>query len=118
MSVVIASVTLFVILTFLIIGMNTFSGEDAFSAAITSSLSVVAGFSINRRARQMEKLAGAILEEKIAAMVKLYNEILNRSGSTTLGLDDELNAKKISERRTQAAETKNQAKAIVDTLVN
>ena len=110
MSVVIASVTLFVILTFLIIGMNTFSGEDAFSAAIASSLSVAAGFTINKRARQMENIDGAILEEKVAAMVKLYNEILNRSGNTALGLDDELTAETITKKRNQAAETKNQVK--------
>ncbi len=110
MSVVIASVTLFVILTFLIIGMNTFSGEDAFSAAIASSLSVAAGFTINKRARQMENIDGAILEEKVAAMVKLYNEILNRSGNAALGLDDELTAEAITKKRNQAAETKNQVK--------
>ena len=110
MSVVIASVTLFVILTFLIIGMNTFSGEDAFSAAIASSLSVAAGFTINKRARQMENIDGAILEEKVAAMVKLYNEILNRSGNAALGLDDELTAETITKKRNQAAETKNQVK--------
>ena len=105
MSVVIASVTLFVVLTFLIIGMNTFSGEDAFSAAIASSLSVVAGLSINKRARQMENLDGALLEEKVAAMVELYNDIVNKSGKSALGLDDELTAETIRDRRTK---TKNQ----------
>ena len=105
MSVVVASITLLTILIFLIIGMNTFSGEDAFSAAVASSLSVAAGFSVNKRARQLESLDGAVLEEKVAAMAKMYNDIVNKSGNL-FGLNDKLSVENISKIRKRTAETK------------
>jgi hypothetical protein len=95
-SVLLATFALLVVLTFLILGMNTFSSEDAFSAALTSTLSVITGFLVNLRARKTQFLDASLIEKKVNQMLKLYLDLSKHSGNITP--DDELNLQGLNKR--------------------
>ena len=95
-SVLLAPLVLLVVLTFLILGMNTFSSEDAFSAALTSTLSVITGFLVNLRARKTQFLDASLIEKKVKQMLKLYLDLSKHSGNITP--DDELNLQGLNKR--------------------
>ena len=95
-SVLLATFALVVILVFLIVGMNTFSSDDIFSATLTSSLSVLTGVLVNLRTRKIQFLDKSLIEKKVNEMVKMYIDLSKPYGDITP--EDELNLKKIKER--------------------
>ena len=85
--VILSSISLIVLVAFLIVGMRVFTDSDPFSAGITSALTVIAGISLNLR-NGLEALGDSsdlqILVDKIIAS---YRKMQSADG---ISLDDKL----------------------------
>ena len=84
--VAISSLSLLVLVAFLIVGMQVFTDSDPFSAGITSGLTVIAGLSLNLR-NGLQALDGSNFQILVDKIIADYRAMQRADG---ISLDDKL----------------------------
>ena len=87
-SVLISSMSLFVLISFLIVGMSVFTKQDGFSAGITSGLSIIiAGVSVNFRSMMETVGSDTDVNLLVSTVIAEYRK---SAASMGISLDDKL----------------------------